>query len=407
MLSTAAFNALLKTLEEPPSHAMFILATTELQKIPATVLSRCQHHEFRRFPIHEIVGYLTRISEAEHFQYEPEALTLIARQSTGAMRDAVTILDQISSTGEPITLKSAQSILGTAANQSVIRLLDTILDRNPKAGIEIVHKVLDNGTDPRQFGRQTVEYLRLLLMTKLGSLEKGDVVEETQVSLNQQAARLTTERILELIKIFNDAEQNSRSAWFPGLSLEYAIADASTEQIHPVAVRPEPQKRIREKQPERQIAASMEEIQDAENVDDMLETKQKGTNQVYIRKGQKPDPSVTKEEIEKVWEQVRKLIKQHDAILAAELKPVKLIEVKDGILVLGFPRESQKKQMESRRKNMIWTSAAITNILGKSVGVTFVYLKERNTIDQSTGPVVDTAIQLGGKLANYKENRKK
>ena len=89
MLSTAAFNALLKTLEEPPSHSMFILATTELQKIPATVLSRCQHHEFRRFPTTEISRYLQKICDTENFPYEPEALTLISRQSTGAMHSAI------------------------------------------------------------------------------------------------------------------------------------------------------------------------------------------------------------------------------------------------------------------------------------------------------------------------------
>ena len=100
MLSTAAFNALLKTLEEPPAHAIFILATTEVHKIPATVLSRCQRHEFRRIPVNEIVILLEEIAENENMEVDPEVLKLIARQSTGAMRDAISLLDQLSSTGE-------------------------------------------------------------------------------------------------------------------------------------------------------------------------------------------------------------------------------------------------------------------------------------------------------------------
>src|SRR5512141_1011135 len=95
MLSTAAFNALLKTLEEPPAHAIFILATTEVHKIPATVLSRCQRHEFRRIPVNDIIAQLGRLAEGEGIEVAPDALTLIARQSTGSLRDAISLLDQL------------------------------------------------------------------------------------------------------------------------------------------------------------------------------------------------------------------------------------------------------------------------------------------------------------------------
>jgi len=108
MLSTAAFNALLKTLEEPPGHAVFVLATTEVHKIPATVLSRCQRHEFRRIPVLDIVSQLSRIAEAEGIDIEAEALTLVARQATGALRDAISLLDQLASTGQAVTLETAQ-----------------------------------------------------------------------------------------------------------------------------------------------------------------------------------------------------------------------------------------------------------------------------------------------------------
>ncbi|MCK5053000.1 MAG: DNA polymerase III subunit gamma/tau, partial [Anaerolineales bacterium] len=116
MLSTAAFNALLKTLEEPPEHAIFILATTEVHKIPATVLSRCQRHEFRQLPVATILDYLRPKIEEEEFNIEESALELIARQATGSLRDAISLLDQLGSTGENVTLDYAEVVLGTAAS---------------------------------------------------------------------------------------------------------------------------------------------------------------------------------------------------------------------------------------------------------------------------------------------------
>src|SRR5512144_172896 len=128
MLSTAAFNALLKTLEEPPPHAIFILATTEIHKIPATVLSRVQRYEFRRIPVPEIVKYLKLVARTEKIQADDDALIQIARQSSGGMRDAISLLDQLSSFGDRITLALAQNVLGTATSQTVLDVLTSLMD---------------------------------------------------------------------------------------------------------------------------------------------------------------------------------------------------------------------------------------------------------------------------------------
>ncbi len=162
MFSNSAFNALLKTLEEPPAHAIFILATTEMNKIPATVLSRCQRYEFRRVPVDGIVGQLQNIVRFEKLTAEPEALTLIARQSAGGMRDAISLLDQMASTGKEITLGLTQTVLGTATSQTVIDLVAAVLDRKPASGMDAIHTALDAGTDPRLLARQVVDYLRAL-----------------------------------------------------------------------------------------------------------------------------------------------------------------------------------------------------------------------------------------------------
>ena len=187
MLSTAAFNALLKTLEEPPAHAIFILATTEIHKIPATVLSRCQRHEFRRVPVDDIVGQLKRIAESEELSAEPEALTLIARQSAGGMRDAISLLDQMASTGKEITLGLTQSVLGTATSQTVIALVEAVLERNPAAGMDAIHTALDAGSDPRLLARQVVDYLRALLLIQMGNSSQVDLAADTRLQAEKHA----------------------------------------------------------------------------------------------------------------------------------------------------------------------------------------------------------------------------
>jgi len=226
MLSTAAFNALLKTLEEPPRHAIFILATTEVHKIPATVLSRCQRHEFRRIPVNDIVAHLKQMAGEEGIQVAPEALTLIARQSTGAMRDAISLLDQLASTGQAITLGMAQDVLGTAASQSVLDVIEALIARQAQAGLDCIHAALDSGSDPRQFARQVVDYLRDLLLVKSGNAARLDASADLKAQMARQVQAFGPADLLRLIRLFNAAASESRAAWQPSLPLEMAFIEA-------------------------------------------------------------------------------------------------------------------------------------------------------------------------------------
>lgn len=398
MLSTAAFNALLKTLEEPPAHAMFILATTEIHKIPATVLSRCQHHEFRRIPVIDIVQWLEKICLEEKILAEPDALTLIARQSTGAMRDAVSMLDQLSSTGEKITLSSAQSILGVATNQAVIELTNAMIDHDTAAGLECLHKALDSGTDSRQLARQTVEYLRQLLILRMGTNESLEISSENRTLMNRQAQKISVEKLIEMIRLFNQAAIDGRIGWHPGLNLELALAE-SCEEKQPVQI----VERIVEKTTEKTAEKKGSEFLSADEETDEEDDQPKN---VVIRKGQTPDPTVTKEEIERNWTKVRTLIKEYDAILDATLNHARLLEVREGVLYLGFPRETIKNKLQENRRSLLWTSAAISNVLGKPVGVALTVLGKRSSVPGNvSSPLVDAALQMGGKLVVNKEKK--
>ena len=225
MLSTAAFNALLKTLEEPPPHAIFILATTEIHKIPATVLSRCQRHEFRRVPVQDIVAHLKEIVTVEELDVSDEALTLIARQSTGSVRDAISLLDQLASTGHSVTLEVAQTVLGTAASQAILDLVEAILSEQAGSGLDHLHHALDAGSDPRQFARQIVDYLRSLLLVRMGNAAQVEATTEMRAQMARHAQMFSVEELLEIIRAFNQAANDARSAWQPALPLEIALIE--------------------------------------------------------------------------------------------------------------------------------------------------------------------------------------
>ncbi len=230
MLSTSAFNALLKTLEEPPNHVIFILATTEIHKIPATVLSRCQRYEFRRIPAPVIVKKLQTLTKKEGIDIEPEALNLIARQATGALRDAISLVDQLSSIAKKVTLPIAQDLLGTATNQAVIDLTDAIIKQDQSRGLEIIQTALDSGADSRQFARQTVEYLRDLLIIKLGVGKQLELTPEVREIMTQHADSMQTEQLTSIIEDFSKAATDLKTNWHPGLGLELAYASAISWQ---------------------------------------------------------------------------------------------------------------------------------------------------------------------------------
>jgi len=155
MLSKGAFNALLKTLEEPPAHVIFILATTEPHKIPMTILSRCQRYDFRRVPFQDMVTHLKKIVEREGYAADEKALMLVAREATGSLRDAEVVLDQLLliSENHTITMEDARSVLSVVDSTLMMKVLDSILRRNTETLLMLIHEMVDAGTDLGYFFR--------------------------------------------------------------------------------------------------------------------------------------------------------------------------------------------------------------------------------------------------------------
>ena len=176
MLSTAASNALLKTLEEPPPHVIFILATTEVHKILPTIMSRCQRFDFRRLAMVDVVKRLTDICQAEKISIQPESLRLIARSAAGSLRDAINVLEQLSIYyGADVSFRQVQEVLGITGDARVRELVQQIMNDDVKSAVATINSVNSDGLDLRHFKRELVEYLRDLLLVKTGSVDAVDV----------------------------------------------------------------------------------------------------------------------------------------------------------------------------------------------------------------------------------------
>jgi DNA polymerase-3 subunit gamma/tau len=389
MLSTAAFNALLKTLEEPPPHAIFILATTEIHKIPATVLSRCQRHEFRRVPLGEITRRLNEICKSEGIDADPDALNTIARQSSGGMRDAISLLDQLSSTGGKITIDLAQTVLGTATSQSVIALIQAVIDHQPGLGLDEIHRALDGGADARALARQIVDYLRNLMLVQMGNGDQVEVPADTRAQMTQHAKALPAADVLRMMRAFNAAATDPRGGWSPSLGLELAFAEvlelpaANVEVVSTprAASRPStsasaPAESNRTQPPQNQPAAKSAESQP------------KGV-------------AVTLEQVTKAWKQVSHIVKAKDTNVSALLNSGKPIEIRDGILLLAFASDILQEKF-NRPESLDLTRKAIQEALGVDLPVQAVITGGKNTLPAHVKPdgMVAAANQLGGEIVD-------
>src|SRR5437867_7878829 len=224
MLTAAAFNALLKTLEEPPPHVKFIFATTEPQKVLATILSRCQRFDLHRIPANLISQHLQLIAGKEKITLEPKAARAIARGAEGGLRDAESMLDQlVAFCGDPITEADVLKVFGFTSQQTVANLTEKILRSATADAVQLLHEQCEAGKDMMRLMADLISYLRDLLVFKVKPETLSEDVDlELQKSLAGQAELIETDRLAELIDQFADAE--ARMKWAPNKKLHFEVA---------------------------------------------------------------------------------------------------------------------------------------------------------------------------------------
>src|SRR5262245_38629580 len=228
MLSAGAFNALLKTLEEPPSHVLFVFATTEPRKVPQTILSRCQRFDFRRLQSSEILERLQDICKREQVDIEPAALFVIAKRADGSLRDGLSLLDQvISSTSGRIREPEVARLLGLVRDELYLDLGEAILAHDPVRALGLLHQALGEGADPSSFALGLVEHLRNLLLLSVDSgLQKSVQLGDAELERAQELAkRFRTEDLLFLLNRAAVVYEETRTLGSPSVVLEAAIVE--------------------------------------------------------------------------------------------------------------------------------------------------------------------------------------
>lgn len=235
MLSTAAFNALLKTLEEPPAHVLFIFATTEPHKIPLTILSRCRRHDFRRISIDAITDHLETICKKENFDIEKESLNLMAREAGGCMRDALSLLDQVMTCSEGgLVRDQILNIMGVIDRKLIFDLTDGILAADVPEILMVLDEIYDRGQDMKKLYSDLLEHFRNLLVVKLAkNLDKlVDVPKHEMKMMADQVSRVTPSHVAQLFDILFREEPTMRFSAQPKMALEMALIRMC--QIKPV-----------------------------------------------------------------------------------------------------------------------------------------------------------------------------
>ncbi|OIO08627.1 hypothetical protein COX67_03395 [Candidatus Falkowbacteria bacterium CG_4_10_14_0_2_um_filter_36_22] len=232
MLSLSAFNALLKIIEEPPAYVLFILCTTEIHKVPTTIISRCQRFDFKRISLSDMTGKLSYIVKKENIKINKSILESIARQSEGYMRDAESLLGQIVSIGgREITQKEADLVIPRSDLAEVINLIEYLAKKDAAAGIGLVNKLVDEGVDLKVFLRDLIEILRKIILAKINpalaekfGLELG---ENLEIKINEISHDLDIANLLIIIEQFINAKEKLKGSFIPQMPMEMAIIEIS------------------------------------------------------------------------------------------------------------------------------------------------------------------------------------
>ncbi|SHH22944.1 DNA polymerase-3 subunit gamma/tau [Thermosyntropha lipolytica DSM 11003] len=367
MLTTEAFNALLKTLEEPPSHVIFILATTEPQRIPATIKSRCQIYYFRRLTLEEIAGRLKKVSEAYGMDWEEDALYLVARRANGGLRDALSIMDQVYAyKGERITKQDVLDVLGVVDDVFLAHLLDAVLSRDMKRVIEMLGQALNEGKEAQQLARETVFYLRDLLLYKhLGDKADFYVVTGDNVHfLEEQKGKVDQDALLKALRIMMNSVERLKFSEGNRFLLEMAFLEMMDI-----------------------LSSSPGKLVEGE--DEMTGDKKPASG-----KSKTPVKEKARDEGEKVlWQKILAGVKEKKIPTHALLSQGKFIGIKDDVIYIGFKKgyRFHKERMEERGNREI-LEEVLAKIFKKPLEIQFIFLDD----DQYNDIMVKKAIEYFG-----------
>lgn len=379
MLSQGAFNALLKTLEEPPSYVIFILATTEPHKIPATILSRCQRFDFKRVSSKDIASRMSYICKKENIEAEEKALSLIARNSQGALRDALSILDQCMSFGnEKIEYNDVIELLGTVNIDELFELSQSIIDENTKKSLEILNEFIIWGKDIRNLINDLIDHFRNLMVCKV-SKDLDEIIslpEESIERLKEQSKNVNINDLIRILNILSETQDSMKSSSNTRILAEVTIMKIAQpmfdESKEALIKRIE---NLEEKIESGNIKVSTVQIEPSKDVKSQIiehDKVEENKEDVVYEEVKSEDVRL----VESSWKKITQKIKDDRKLsIAALLKEVNTFNVKDNILYLIFNDNFSFARSRLNSKDTIeYVESVIREVLNRSFNIQ-IYLK--------------------------------
>lgn len=408
MLSIGAFNALLKTLEEPPAHVIFILATTEPHKLPSTIISRCQRFDFKRIPHRVIMERLEMIAQASSFNIDEEAIDTIARWSEGGMRDALSLMDEcVGFCGEHISNSDVLAILGTADQRFIFEFADNMLENNVSALFEMINDIIEDGKNISVFLKDIIYHMRNLMLIKVCGV-KNDLLDMSDATLKDyglQAQRAGIEKITRIVDILTGLDSQLKWSTQPRVLLELAMVkicrpdeDQSYEAIIErlkalengmVSIPKQPQ--VMQQNKEKKVAKPREEAGERKKE---VQKKEKTADKINSKKAVSTQNNG--KSIEESWPDIMNEIKKERMPIYTLLREAKVSQSGEGKVILKFAPDqgfyAAAIEMDDKRT---FIQDMIYKMTGKNVIVACQLGESSNTSDENDD-VVKKAIEIFG-----------
>jgi len=394
MLTPEAFNALLKTLEEPPPHVKFIFATTEPHKVPSTIISRCQRYDFKRVGLDDIVAALEMICQKESLQIKKDALYAIAKAAQGSLRDALSILDQVSAlVDKAVTSQDVYSMLGLVEIEDLFRLTDELAAGHCAQTLAALDSIIDKGKDLRQLNRDLLEHFRNVMVIKIGGKSLGRLVDYPIAIKGLylvQSRRFSLQQIMKAIELFIEAQDVARITESPRTALEIAFAKWNGGKVPSGFEADTKSERARGSTPDRQTAKSSSTARLLKNQKGSVEisgARPDGPQQPLesaslsevspLPASDQPQPVVDDiMTIRNSWDALTSAVSRRKISLATYLQEGYPFEIKKGRLTIGFNAEHEfHKSVLAEKENIKFVETIFAEVLRYPVRLEYRIVK--------------------------------
>jgi DNA polymerase-3 subunit gamma/tau len=378
MLTTEAFNALLKTLEEPPEFVKFIFATTQPHKVLPTILSRCQRLDFRRIPLMEIIAQMEKIVAEEKIEIDKEVLFTIAKASDGSLRDAESLLDQLASfSKDRISLEDIVSVLGIVEQEALFEITDKIIHKDARGALGLLNSIIDEGKDANLFLANLIEHFRNLMIAKITNADSKliDLPQEFCEKLLKQSQHFSLEEIFSIFNNLVNAQEMSKRLESLRIPLEISLVKLAHD------------KRSSSMQHSQNI-----KLQAAPALKETAQSKDFADTKPPCLK-EKPETAVTLDKVKDLWQDIINALGRIKMSVATYLNEGSLVNLENNILTISFPKNySLHKESLENKENREIIEKILFDLLQAHIKINFILSEEIQEEQNDNHPFIKSAL---------------